>query len=174
MKRNPTAEYYIIVKGVPIEKSNINCSRVMTGVSICNLAAFWSFKALNRVVCDVTARKPIVVIRAQDCQLKFAYISNPCYWTKIMVKDVIRRTQFKYHETTASWNFFILRIAIVPPELRTGLQLRATYSAHTGNGGGASLLSSYEDGKIANTITAPRESIMMTISKPFIFSLRIK
>ena len=91
-----------------------------------------------------------------------------------MVKDVISRTQFKYHETTASWNFFILRMAIVPPELRIGLQLRATYSAHIGNGGGASLASSFSAGKRAKVMTAPSESNMINISNPFILSLRIK
>ena len=35
--------------------------------------------------------------------------------------EVIRIPQFKYHETTATWNFFILRIAIDPPATRKGL-----------------------------------------------------
>ena len=38
-----------------------------------------------------------------------------------MSSDVSIMHQFRYHETTYSENFFILRMAMVPPELKNGL-----------------------------------------------------
>jgi hypothetical protein len=64
-------------------------------------------------------------MHAHDYQLKFAKTSNPCYSAKVIISEQPNKAKLRYHETTAAWNFFILRIAIVPPAARNGTQLRA-------------------------------------------------
>ena len=77
---------------------------------------------MNLAVYDVTASTPIHVISIQEIQSKFKKICHPYFNTKIIVRDERRSNQLRYHETTASWNFFILRMAMIPPELRSGLR----------------------------------------------------
>ena len=46
---------------------------------------------------------------------------------KIIASEVNPIAQFKYHETTASWNFFIFRIEMVPAADRNGAKKRTPY-----------------------------------------------
>ena len=43
------------------------------------------------------------------------------------MREVIRMPQFKYQDTTATWNFFIFRIAIDPPATRNGFRKSALH-----------------------------------------------
>ncbi len=49
---------------------------------------------------------------------------NPLPSASTMMRDVMPMDQLRYHETTASWNFFILRIEMVPRADRNGLTNR--------------------------------------------------
>ena len=88
----------------------------------------YRLRALNLAVCDDTAKTPITIISIHEIQSKFKKIWKPWYvcgggWsTRIIVIELIKSTQFRYQETTASWNFFIFLIAITPPELSKGLR----------------------------------------------------
>lgn len=69
----------------------------------------------------MTAKTPIATISTHETQSKFKKIIHPYCKMRIIVVELIRSIQLRYHETTASWNFFIFLIAIIPPELRRGL-----------------------------------------------------
>ena len=57
----------------------------------------------------------------QDCHEKLKNTSKPYLDIKITASDVASKHQLRYQDTTASWNFFILRIATVAPAARKGL-----------------------------------------------------
>ena len=43
------------------------------------------------------------------------------------MREVMRMPQFKYHDTTATWNFFIVLIAIDPAASRNGARKSAAH-----------------------------------------------
>ena len=83
--------------------------------------------------------------------------------------------RFRQNDTTASWNFFILRIDIDPPAVSTGLQNSAAYSTIMSvELACAELSSSYGSAKMTTTRTPATVKKIITISNALILSLRMK
>ena len=160
------------VKATPVDTLQMNCNIVWTGDKISSLPAFCNFRALNLVVFVITSIGPIAARTTQDYQEKLKNTSKPCWNMKMNANDEVNKAMFRYHDTTASWNFFILRIAIVPPAERQGL--RVSKRQKTQCGISVSDCSSAAVPKIENKMIAIMDRIIMTISNFFIFSLRIK
>lgn len=93
--------------------------------------------------------------------------------TKTIITQKSSKVQFKYHETTASWNFFSLRIAIVPPPLKKGHMNSAISSGICELMGDCDEVSVDVVPRITVKIP-PIERTIITISKSLIFSFSIK
>jgi len=76
---------------------------------------------LKRIVSEYTVVAPPRKARTHEIQSNSAKTENDRPVLSIMIAHVMRSDHYKYQETTESLNFFILRIAIVPPADRNGL-----------------------------------------------------
>ena len=118
--------YCIRVKGTLNRRtSKLNCCSVVRGYSFWSEEAFCNLSALKRQVYDVTAANPVPAESNQDYQSKLAIAPKPLPMAKMMMSEVIKTPQLRYQETTASWNFFILRMEMEPPAVKNGLRKRA-------------------------------------------------
>ena len=79
---------------------------------------------MNLHVCEVKAKKPVPKESSQETQSKFAMALKSRLTQRMMTREESPIDQFRYQETTASWNFFIFLIEIEPPAVRKGLQKR--------------------------------------------------
>ena len=123
--------YYCSEKcSLKMNKSKQNCSSVVNGWSFCSVAAFCSLRARNLQDYEIKPVKPVPIESNHDIQSNFAIGEKPSPSARTKMREVIRMPQFKYHDTTATWNFFIFRIAIDPPATRTGFMNSTPHIAY--------------------------------------------
>ena len=103
----------------------MNDYKVVNGYSFYSLDAFYSLSAMNLQVWLVNPKKPVPNESIHETQSNYTIGLNPIPVASTMIKQVSPIVQFRYHDTTASWNFFIFLIAIEPPAVRNGLQQSA-------------------------------------------------
>ena len=83
--------------------------------------------------------------------------------------------QFKYHDTAATWNFFIVRIAINPAAVRNGARKSAAYILYFKTVlSSVSSLDSSGYIPVTTVTTPPIRKITMMTSKVLTFSLSNK
>ena len=92
------------------------------------MAALYSFNALKRKVCDANVQIPVENSSKCSSHVNVSKIEKLCPVVSITIMETIRTAQLEYHDTTLSWNFFILRIAIVPPADKKALRISAKYT----------------------------------------------
>ena len=85
---------------------------------------------MNLQVWLVKPKNPVPIERSQETQSKLAIGLNPMPAAKHTITDVRPIDQFRYQETTASWNFFIFRIEIDPFAVKNGFAKRHPYRTY--------------------------------------------
>ena len=86
---------------------------------------------MNLHVWLANAKNPVPKESSQEPQLKFPIGAKKKPPARQIVTERRPLAQLRYQETTASWNFFILRIAIAPPAIMNGFNTSAPYMTQT-------------------------------------------
>ena len=122
-----------------------------------------------------TAKNPHRAMSNQSTHLKFPMGAKKKPPTRQTVTEIRPSEQLRYQETTASWNFFILRIAIAPPAIMNGFNTSAPYMTQTKVGPITEDESAdYPFAKTTTTIIPLTSKTIIRTSKHLMRSLRMR